>query len=146
MADGADPRRATGAPRRRGTPLRAGDGRTVALPRPRFGLGNLQPITDRFAPLLEDVVVGPDPALLADVVSRRRSGAGSQASSSAAPTVDGGARDPGSPARRLPPTGTELETRWATNESGQHLIVGIPSHRRQSLLSQASSSAAPSSQ
>ncbi|EES10191.1 uncharacterized protein LOC8068356 isoform X2 [Sorghum bicolor] len=145
MADGADPRRATGAPRRRGTPLRAGDGRTVALPRPRFGLGNLQPITDRFAPLLEDVVVGPDPALLADVVSRRRSGAGSQASSSAAPTVDGGARDPGSPARRLPPTGTELETRWATNESGQHLIVGIPSHRRQSLLSQASSSAAPSS-
>ncbi|CAD6255911.1 unnamed protein product [Miscanthus lutarioriparius] len=156
MADGADPHRATGAPPRRGTPLHAGDGRTVApltaeegigLPLPRFGLGNLQPITDHFGPLWEDVAAGPDPASRADVVSRRhrRSGAGSQASSSAAPTMDGGARDPGSPARRLPPRGIELQTRWVTNESGQHLMVGIPSHQRQSLLSQASSSAAPSS-
>jgi hypothetical protein len=99
MADGADPRRATGAPPRRGTPPRAG------------------PITDRFGfgPLWEDVAAGPGPASRADVVSRRRrrhrrSGAGSQASSSA----DGGARDPGSPAPR-----------WVTNESGQHLVVGL---------------------
>jgi hypothetical protein len=135
MADGADPRR-------------AGDGRTVApltaeeegiglRPRPRFGLGNLQSITDRFGPLREDVAAGPGPASRADVVSRRRrrhrrSGAGSQASSSA---DGGGARDPGPPAPR-----------WVINESGQHLIVGAPSHRLQSLLSQASSSAAPSSE
>ena len=68
MADGADPHRATGAPPRRGrgTPLRAGDGRTVVpltaeegIGLPRFGLGNLRPITNRFAPLrdLEDVAL-----------------------------------------------------------------------------------------